>query len=544
MNRKRSSKRLGMLIVSLMCICLGLFWGKTDVEAAGKYTIQVNKGTNVVTIYDGNGKPYKAFVCSTGYATPTGTFPLKEKYRWHELDGPCWGQYCTRITTTGILFHSVFYNTINDPSNLSVNAYNKLGTTASHGCVRLTVADAKWIYDNCSIGTTVKIIYGSSKNDPLGKPKAQKLDPNTKYRWDPTDPSSDNPYKKYSPQLKISSKKKLTVSYGEKVKYLAGVTAKDYTGKDYSKKVKYNGTIDTKKLGTYDIEYYVKSSKGITVYKTVTYEVVDTDAPVIEGIADKVVAYGDTVDLDYGVKASTVFGKSLRSKLKINVKDPDGKSVALLSNNRILLEKVGDYTVTYSVTGTNKKTTTVTRKITSEDRRIVITANDTIVEYGSTFDPMSIVSLTNYEGKKLKPSKYLKVSGKVNTLVPGEYIITYTANNKVKELRRNMKQVKIIVLNQVEPVINGLGLDSIDIPVNYNGSSQFNCMQGVTAMTATGVDITPYMQVSVQKGTDAPTTGNYVLDISSPCTYVITYTATVPVEGGKSTTKTLKIHVK
>ena len=539
---KRSSKRWGMLVVSLMCICLGLFFSKTDVGAAGKYTIQVNKGTNVVTVYDSNGKAYKAFVCSTGWATPLGTFPLKEKYRWHELDGPCWGQYCSRITD-GILFHSVFYNTFNDPSNLSVRAYNKLGTTASHGCVRLTVADAKWIYDNCSTGTKVKIIYGTSKNDPLGKPKAQKLDTNTKYRWDPTDPSSNNPYKKYSPSLKISSKKKLTVSYGEKIRYLAGVTAKNYNGTNYSKKVKYNGKVDTKKLGTYDIEYYVTSSKGITVYETVTYEVIDTDAPVITGINDKVVAYGDTVDLDYGVKASSVFGKNLKSGLKITAKDPNGKKVKLLSGNSILLEKIGDYTITYSVTGTNKKKTTLTRKITSEDRRVVITANDTTVEYGAAFDPMQIVTLTNYKGTALKPSTYLKVTGKVNTSVPGEYIITYTTNSKVKKLRKNMKQVKITVVNQQAPVIQTVGADVIDIPVNYNGSAQYDCMQGVTAQTATGLDITANMQVSVQKGAEAPTYGNAILDISTPCTYIITYTVTVPVEGGISTTKTITVNV-
>ena len=540
---KRSNKHFGMLIISLMCICLGLFWCKADAEAAGKYTIQVNKGTNVVTIYDSNDKPYKAFVCSVGWATPTGTFPLKERYRWHELDGPCWGQYCTRITE-GFLFHSVFYNTLNDPSDLSVRSYNKLGTTASHGCVRLTVADAKWIYDNCAVGTTVKIIYGTSKNDPLGKPTAQKLDPYTKYKWDPTDPAADNPYKKYSPTLKISSKKKLKVSYGEKVNYLAGVTAKNYNGNNYSKKVKYNGQVDTKTLGTYDIEYYVTSSKGITIYQTVTYEVVDTDAPVISGVKNKTVSYGAKVDLDKGVKATTVFGQSLKSSLKITVKDPDGKTVKLLSGNKILLEKIGDYKVTYSVTGTNKKTKTVTKKITSEDRRVVITANDTIVEYGAKFNPLKIVSLTTYTGKSLKPSVYLKVSGNVDTSVPGEYIITYTANNKVNKLRRTMKQVKIIVLNQKNPVIKTSGADVIDIPVNYNGSSQYDCMQGVTAKTTTGVNLTSNVQVTVQKNNETPTQGNSILDISSPCTYVVTYTVTVPVEGGKTTTKTVTINVK
>lgn len=43
---------------------------------------------------------------------------------------------------------------------LSVKSFEALGTPASHGCVRLLVSDAKWIYDNCKEGT---IITGSTK---------------------------------------------------------------------------------------------------------------------------------------------------------------------------------------------------------------------------------------------------------------------------------------------------------------------------------------------------------------------------------------------
>ena len=32
-----------------------------------------------------------------------------------------------------------------------------LGQKASHGCIRLKVKDAKWIYDTCPEGTTVVI---------------------------------------------------------------------------------------------------------------------------------------------------------------------------------------------------------------------------------------------------------------------------------------------------------------------------------------------------------------------------------------------------
>ncbi len=167
----------------------------TDVESIiGKqdsYYIKVNKSKNVVTVYakDANGDyvvPVKSFVCSTGAATPIGTFTTPAKYRWKELMGPCWGQWCTRIHG-GVLFHSVFYNSYNNNMTLSVSAYNKLGTQCSHGCVRLKAGDAKWIYDNCALGTKVTI-YSSSDPGPFGKPSSYKL--SSSHTWDPTDPTA------------------------------------------------------------------------------------------------------------------------------------------------------------------------------------------------------------------------------------------------------------------------------------------------------------------------------------------------------------------
>ena len=165
------------------------------------YWIKVNYSANTVTIYgkDANGEytvPVKAMVCSTGAQTPhSGVYKTPQKARWGVLIGPVWGQYCTRITG-GILFHSVPYLKQNDPSSLEYWEYDRLGEQRSLGCVRLTVADAKWIFDNCPLGTSVEF-YSSSNPGPLGKPSVQKVtaagDP---YKgWDPTDPNPNNPWK-------------------------------------------------------------------------------------------------------------------------------------------------------------------------------------------------------------------------------------------------------------------------------------------------------------------------------------------------------------
>ena len=164
------------------------------------YYIKVNYTANTVTVYskDSNGNytvPVRAMVCSTGKATPTsGVYKTPNKYRWKLLIGNSYGQYSTRITGQ-ILFHSVPYERQSEDS-LITRYYDRLGITTSLGCIRLTVIDAKWIYDNCPIGTSVEF-YSSSNPGPLGKPTAKKI---TDYgsplnRWDPTDPNPNNPWK-------------------------------------------------------------------------------------------------------------------------------------------------------------------------------------------------------------------------------------------------------------------------------------------------------------------------------------------------------------
>lgn len=166
----------------------------------GKYYIKVNTQANTVTIYvkDENGDytiPVKAMVCSTGYATPKNSkYQTKGKWTWGLMIGGVYTQWETHITGN-ILFHSVPYLRRYDYNSLEYWAYDQLGTTCSAGCVRLTCADAKWIYDNCSIGTTVEF-YASSNPGPLGKPSAMKISGDLERRgWDPTDPHEGNPWR-------------------------------------------------------------------------------------------------------------------------------------------------------------------------------------------------------------------------------------------------------------------------------------------------------------------------------------------------------------
>ncbi|MBO6109041.1 MAG: L,D-transpeptidase, partial [Eubacterium sp.] len=237
----RGNKKGGLKILSVMLILAVIFAIAPTGSASAKkntpkYKIKINKQCCTVTIYKykkGKYRPKKAMVCSPGNATPLGSFSLGQKMRWHTLMGPTYGQYCSRITGR-VLFHSVWYYSCGNKTTQCYREYNKLGTIASHGCVRLTVADAKWIYEKLPSGTPI-IIYNSSKPGPLGKPKAIKV--NGYSGWDPTDPDNDNPYRKMKPKIR-GVKKHRKIKFGKKFKPMKGVEVSNSTGFDSRKLVK------------------------------------------------------------------------------------------------------------------------------------------------------------------------------------------------------------------------------------------------------------------------------------------------------------------
>ena len=170
-----------------------------DPTISTPYKIGVNRVFNTVTIYaydQTTGSctlPVKAMLCSVGPETPAGVFQTFNRTRWRPLYGDVYGQYVTDIVND-ILFHSVPYFTQN-PSDLEYEEFNKLGTSASLGCVRLSVKDVKWIYDYCPLGVTVEIYDDAQNPGPLGTPEQMKIDVTSPNRgWDPTDPDPNNPW--------------------------------------------------------------------------------------------------------------------------------------------------------------------------------------------------------------------------------------------------------------------------------------------------------------------------------------------------------------
>lgn len=91
------------------------------------------------------------------------------------------------------MFHTVCYYT-KSTDDLEYDEFNKLGSPASLGCIRLCYADETWLYENCPTGFTTIIYDDYASPGPLGKPEPVKIDTTDEQArgWDPTDP--ENPY--------------------------------------------------------------------------------------------------------------------------------------------------------------------------------------------------------------------------------------------------------------------------------------------------------------------------------------------------------------
>lgn len=170
----RNTIRYLALVVSLILITCSLPFSAALAAYDMPYYIIVDCSNNITTVYSSlDNSVVRQMICSTGTArTPTvqGTFTMPEK--WKETDRTEWspliegyGKYASRIKGS-YLFHSFMYDAP-DESAVNWESYAAMGTSASHGCIRLYLDDAKWIMNNCLPGTKVKIYTGEEPHEYL-----------------------------------------------------------------------------------------------------------------------------------------------------------------------------------------------------------------------------------------------------------------------------------------------------------------------------------------------------------------------------------------
>jgi lipoprotein-anchoring transpeptidase ErfK/SrfK len=126
--------------------------------------IVIRRGVNELRYYDGS-KLVRSFGVATGqsvYPTPTGQFEVVDMQRypwWRPPDSP-WarglkpippgpgnplGTRWMGLSAPGVGIHGT-------PDDASI------GYSASHGCIRMHIPDAEWLFNHVRIGTTVFIV--------------------------------------------------------------------------------------------------------------------------------------------------------------------------------------------------------------------------------------------------------------------------------------------------------------------------------------------------------------------------------------------------
>lgn len=151
------------------------------------FKVVAEKGTYALCIMGLNSKgsytiPVKVFrfAYGKGRQTPTGSFKLGKKVRWHQFGGGGWSQYST-FFYGNLLIHSPLYKSPN-AKTMYPDYYNGIWGTGSHrytsGCIRTTTEGSYFIYNNCDPGTYIQIVAGGTHTPPKKTPlKNSRIDP-------------------------------------------------------------------------------------------------------------------------------------------------------------------------------------------------------------------------------------------------------------------------------------------------------------------------------------------------------------------------------
>ena len=128
--------------------------------------ILVDRETNRLTLFHADNKVWRVFPVATGqaiYPTPAGRFSIVVKWinpTWYPPTQDAWaaglspvppgpdnplGTRWMGLSAPGIGIHGT-----DEPSSI--------GWNASHGCIRMQVADSEWLFARVRIGTTVFIV--------------------------------------------------------------------------------------------------------------------------------------------------------------------------------------------------------------------------------------------------------------------------------------------------------------------------------------------------------------------------------------------------
>lgn len=287
-----------------------------------------------------------------------------------------------------------------------------------------------------------------------------------------------------------------------------GVTASDLEDGDVTLKIQVlANNVNMKIDGLYTVEYSVTDSDGNTTKATRHIYVRTNNKPEIH-VSDQTFKAGFAFDPMTIVSAS-------------DLEDGDVTKDIQITANDVNAAVAGTYHITYSITDSDKNTTTKTITITVlTNEKPVITAADRTIKAHLAFDPMTGVSAEDLEDGDLSSAVKI-IANDVNIDIPGVYHITYSVLDS--DGNTTEKTSTITVLSNDKPVITGQDR-------SFKAGHTFDPLAGITASDTEDGDITANLEI-ISNEVDPDVAGvyhiTYRITDSDGNTTEQTYTVTV-----------------
>ena len=190
------------------------------------------------------------------------------------------------------------------------------------------------------------------------------------------------------------------------------------------------------------------------------------------------------------------------------------------SDSAVDTSKLGQYIITYKAIDSSRNITTAIRKVNVVDTvppEIILNGDtEVVIEAGQKYEELGAIGIDKVDGN-FKAT----VSGDVNTNIPGEYILTYTATDNSENSSTLTRKVKVIDTTAPEIILNGKSEITIEAGTKYEelGAIGKDIVDGELKATISG-------EVNTSK------VGEYKL------TYIVTDSS------GNSATTMRKVNVK
>ena len=250
----------------------------------------------------------------------------------------------------------------------------------------------------------------------------------------------------------------------------------------------------------YIIDGTNKQVKGSDIVNSSKDKLTVNTAPVISLVESPKIVEGNII-----IKTGDVF-KPLEYVKATD--DEDGEITNITANsNGVDNKKPGSYKVTYVATDKEGESTTFEAIVVVEEAKqsvsnpvMTVTNKNIQIRQGETFDPLSGVIATDYQGRKLT----VTVTGTYDVEALGSYVLTYTATDAYGNTVTDTATLEVVKQNA--PVINGVKSE-----ITIEVGQAFDPLENVTATDFAG------------NAVEVKVTGTY--DVNVPGEYTITYKA-------------------